>query len=130
MTEMTNAAPTLFAVDDDPGMLDFIARVARMAGYRTEIFTNGLELLARLDENPDAIVLDMTMPGLDGFEVIEILAARGYAGRLIIASGFFSDVVHMAEVLARSKKLNLVGKLAKPFLAAQLKELLALPIPT
>jgi FixJ family two-component response regulator len=125
----TTAAPVLFVVDDDRGMLDFIVRVGRISGYRAEAFESGEKLLAHLDECPDVIVLDMTMPGLDGIQVIQALAARGYAGRLIIASGFFSDVVRAAEALARGKKLNLVGTLAKPFVAAQLQELLAMPGP-
>ncbi|MCX7175343.1 MAG: response regulator [Proteobacteria bacterium] len=123
MTE--TAPPTLFAVDDDQGMLDFIVRVARLAGYQTQSFTNGKAMLQHLDERPDVIILDMTMPGLDGFEVIEALVARKYAGRLIIASGFSGDVTHMADLLARGQKLDVVGTLTKPFRAAELQEMLA-----
>lgn len=124
---MNDAAPqpTLFIADDDPGMLDFIARVGRLAGYRTVSFGSGDELLTQLDAAPDAIILDISMPGLDGIEVIQSLAERGYAGRLIIVSGFFGDVIHAAELLARGRKLDLAGTLTKPFLAAQLKALLA-----
>lgn len=125
MTEIAHPTPVLFAVDDDPLMLEFIARVSRLAGYHPQTFESVKEMLERLDECPEALVLDISMPDLDGFQAIEVLSVRGFAGRLIIASGFYSDVIHMATVLAKGKKLNLAGKLTKPFLAAQLQELLA-----
>lgn len=127
MTVIADTVPVLFVVDDDPLMCEFVARVAKKAGYHPQIFQSGREMLARLDECPDALILDISMPDLDGFQVLDALQGRNFAGRLIIASGFFSDVIHMAECLAEHKKLNLVGKLVKPFLAAQLEELLALP---
>ena len=125
MTETTTRTPVLFAVDDDPLMLEYIACVAPLAGYRPQTFDRVKKMLERLDECPEALVLDISMPDLDGFQAIEALSERGFAGRLIIASGFYSDVIHMAEVLAKGKQLNLVGKLTKPYSAAQLQELLA-----
>ena len=125
MTETITHTPVLFAVDDDPLMLEYIASVAPLAGYHPQTFESVKKMLERLDECPEALILDISMPDLDGFQAIEALSARGFTGRLIIASGFHRDVIHMAAVLAKGKKLNLVGKLAKPFAAAQLQELLA-----
>lgn len=125
MTMVEAVQTTVFAVDDDLDILAFVARVARGAGYVAKTFATGKEMLEHLDDRPAAIVLDMTMPGLDGFEVIDALAARGYAGHLVIASGFSGDVTHMAEILARRKGLRVAGAIAKPFTAAQLRALLA-----
>lgn len=128
MTEITADKPVLFAVDDDPLMLEYIACVAPLAGYIPQTFDSVKKMLERLDECPETIILDISMPDLDGFQAIDVLSERGFAGRLIIASGFYSDVIYMAEMLAKKKKLNLVGKLSKPFAAVQLQDLLVLPV--
>ncbi|MGI9132549.1 MAG: response regulator, partial [Rhodoferax sp.] len=90
---------------------------------------SGRGLLMRLGEKPDVIVLDLTMPEIDGIEIIETLADTGYAGRLILASGFIVDFIDLAAFLARARGLNLVGVLHKPFRMAQLQDLLALSAP-
>lgn len=115
----------VFVVDDDPDILELVARVASRAGYLVKTFATGIAMLAHLDECPATIVLDMTMPGLDGFEVIDVLALRGFAGRLVIASGFSGSVTHMAQILARAKGLRVAGAIAKPFAPAELRNLLA-----
>jgi putative two-component system response regulator len=64
----------ILVVDDDPAILDLLVRILKRDGYQPATATNGLEaldLVAR--EAPDLILLDVTMPVLDGFAVCQRL---------------------------------------------------------
>ncbi|MGH7175108.1 MAG: response regulator [Minisyncoccia bacterium] len=63
----------LYLTDDDRFLLDLYAVKFKNAGHETTSFTSGEELLAALAKNPppDAILLDVIMPGLSGFETLE-----------------------------------------------------------
>lgn len=62
--------PTILVVDDEEPIRDFITRNLEVRGYRVAQAANGLEALAAFErEPPDLIILDVMMPGLDGFEV-------------------------------------------------------------
>ncbi len=72
-------ARVILAVDDDPDMLDFQTRVIRSAGAWPLRAMNGREALAVMAESrPDLVLLDLAMPEMDGFELLE--AMRGDAG--------------------------------------------------
>ena len=60
----------LLIIDDDEGITEALGDVMRDAGYTVEAVLGGHEALARLAEPPsvDLILLDLTMPGMDGFE--------------------------------------------------------------
>lgn len=64
----------ILIVDDDPGVRETLIRVLQREGYELLTATNGreaLEVVAR--ESPDLILLDVTMPELDGFAVCQQL---------------------------------------------------------
>ncbi|GAA3409327.1 response regulator transcription factor [Streptosporangium vulgare] len=68
----------ILAVDDDPAILRSLRRGLRLEGFGVETADSGeraLELAG--DAAPDAIVLDVSMPGLSGIEVCARLRARG-----------------------------------------------------
>ncbi len=64
----------ILVVDDDPAILDMLVRILKRDGYTPITATNGveaLEIVAR--EAPDLILLDVTMPIMDGFAVCKLL---------------------------------------------------------
>jgi two-component system response regulator MprA len=68
----------ILVVDDEPAVRDAVDRALRLAGYDTELAVDGLEALDALaDRAPDALVLDVLMPRLDGLEVCRRLRAAG-----------------------------------------------------
>jgi len=70
--------PRVLVVDDEPALRDSLDRALRAEGYDVETAPDGLVALARLDaREPDAIVLDVLMPGLDGLETTRRLRAAG-----------------------------------------------------
>lgn len=67
---------TVLVVEDNEVAVLQIGSALEDAGYVVKLASNGLEALARVqDDPPDGIVLDLMMPGIDGFEVLE--AVRG-----------------------------------------------------
>lgn len=63
----------IYLVDDDRFLLDMYAVKFKNAGHEIEVFQSGEEVIAALREKPapDALLLDVIMPGLTGFEVLE-----------------------------------------------------------
>jgi putative two-component system response regulator len=64
----------ILVVDDDPSIIDILVRILTRDGYTTVTASNGLEALEMVrQEAPDLILLDVTMPVLDGFAVCKQL---------------------------------------------------------
>ncbi len=60
----------VLVVDDEPSVRDALDRALRLEGYEVELAADGSEALYRLRTTaPDAMVLDVLMPGIDGIEV-------------------------------------------------------------
>ena len=63
-------------VDDEPAVRDALQRALRLEGYEVELAADGAEALHRVAvASPDAVVLDVLMPALDGLEVCRRLRA-------------------------------------------------------
>ena len=84
MSEMTepepkpSAAATVLVVDDEPAVRAALERALRIERYDVRLAGDGTEALALLaDRSPDAIVLDVAMPDVDGLEVCRRLRATG-----------------------------------------------------
>ena len=64
------ADASILVVDDDPNSLDIVRTYLESRGYRVATATDGKEALARMDEfRPALVLLDVMMPGMDGWEV-------------------------------------------------------------
>lgn len=72
------AEKLVLLVDDDESLLDLMEHVVKKEGFRTDRATDGPEALRKAQAlDPDALVLDMMLPGLGGFEVLRELQAAG-----------------------------------------------------
>jgi two-component system, OmpR family, response regulator MprA len=68
----------ILVVDDEPAVLDAVDRALRLEGYDTELAADGQQALDALAADaPDALVLDVLMPRVDGLEVCRRLRAAG-----------------------------------------------------
>jgi CheY-like chemotaxis protein len=66
--------PLILLVDDDEDVLKVVGAMVESAGMRVSSAQGGAEALDKIrPEEPDAVVLDLMMPGIDGFEVISAL---------------------------------------------------------
>ncbi|GMU94760.1 MULTISPECIES: response regulator transcription factor [Ignavibacterium] len=65
----------ILLIDDEPDILEFLKYNLEQEGYQVITGTDGQQALDKISENPDLIVLDIMMPKLDGFEVMERIRA-------------------------------------------------------
>jgi DNA-binding response OmpR family regulator len=74
---MRRPAPRALVADDDADVAKVVATNLRSDGFTVDVVNNGWEAQARaLRTMPDVIVLDVTMPGRSGLEVLAALRAR------------------------------------------------------
>jgi FixJ family two-component response regulator len=74
---MTNAQPVAAVVDDEPEMRKAIHRLLATRGFQVEEYERGDEFLAALGSRPlHCVLLDLQMPGVNGFELLEALSIR------------------------------------------------------
>ena len=112
-------AARILVVDDEPGNTALVSRLMNGLGYEVAVATNGdaaLEAVRRV--SPDVILLDVNMPGLDGFEVCRRLK-RDVATRLI-------PVVLLTGLAAIEDRVRGIDAgaddfLTKPFAIAELQ---------
>ena len=78
MKQAQEQAQKILVVDDERSISDLIATSLRFVGFEVETATNGSEALTVAEAfRPDAVVLDVMMPGMDGFEVCKKLRDDG-----------------------------------------------------
>ena len=110
---------TIMVVDDEAAVRDALRRALELEGYDVELAADGAEALERLVDGarPDALLLDVLMPGVDGLEVCRRLRRSGSRLPVLMLTA-------RAEVSDRVSGLDAGADdyLAKPF---ALQELLA-----
>ena len=72
------ASARVLVIDDDRNITSFLRRALSYSGYEVDVAENGPAGLSRaLEAPPDLVVLDVMMPGMDGYEVCRRLRAGG-----------------------------------------------------
>lgn len=85
---MTTAKTALAVLDDEAKLRSAIARLLRANGCDVELFESGEAFLASVQDHlPDCLLLDLHMPGMTGFDVLESLAARHVQMPVIVITG-------------------------------------------
>ena len=114
-------APTgnrVLVVDDTPANIQSLAAILKDKGYQISVATNGqqaLEVLARVQ--PDLILLDVMMPGLDGFETCRRIKASDQWRQIPII--FLTAKTETTDIV-QGFELGAVDYVAKPFNAHEL----------
>jgi two-component system OmpR family response regulator len=110
------AAMRILVVEDDPTLASFVSAALREAGYATDVAADGasgLDMAVRL--RPDLVIVDIMLPGLDGFSLIEAVRRQNLTMPVIILSA-------KRSVDDRLRGLRIGGDdyLMKPFAMAEL----------
>ena len=84
MTTATTPEARLLVVDDEPNIVDLLATSLRFAGFEVATASNGSEALRVASSfKPDLLVLDVMMPGIDGFTVVRRLRQDGIGAPVV-----------------------------------------------
>jgi EAL domain-containing protein (putative c-di-GMP-specific phosphodiesterase class I) len=123
---MPGLAPNrLLVIDDQPDILEFLGQVAEQCGYAVALVESAERFQEQLTAFvPTLIIVDLQMPGVDGIELIRLLARRQVRSPVLIASGMDSRVLASAEQLGRSLGLKMAGVMQKPIMLGELEGML------
>lgn len=118
----------VLVLDDDRFQLDLISELLNGLGITgvTCVQTAG-DAMQKVVAKPDEfqlILLDLHLPGMDGFAFMEGMARAGYQGALVIVSGQSEDVMRGATLVARLRRFSLLGALTKPVQRHALRQLI------
>ena len=78
----------IMVVDDDDGILNLLKRFLISIGYEAIMADNGEEALERImNEKPEIVILDIMMPGMNGFQVLEKIKEQAPSTEVIVITG-------------------------------------------
>lgn len=107
---MTDSAPLVCIVDDDEAVLKSLKRLLGAAGFNVETFASPLLFLDRAPpECPACVVLDLSMPDMDGLAVHRAIVERDWHCGVVILTGH-GDIPSSVEAM----KLGAIDFLTKP----------------
>lgn len=112
----------IMVIEDEQRIADAIAYALKREGYTVETVYHGAVAINRLQEfGPDAIILDVMLPGMDGYEILKKLQDKGRIGVIMLtakedivnkilglelgADDYITKPFDMRELLARLKSL-------------------------
>jgi len=117
------SAQRILVVDDNEDAANTLAMILKMEGHEVDTAYSGTEALARIAEfEPAVVLLDIGLPGIDGFETARLIRARtrGRKIRLVAITGYGQEADR-----ARTRDAGFTHHLVKPVDFADLKRVLA-----
>jgi two-component system OmpR family response regulator len=108
----------ILIAEDDAGIRDLVRVRLSQVGYEAHVARNGLEAADRIrDLRPEGVILDINMPGMDGFGVLQFIARERDLRHVRV---LVLTARHSAEDVKRAVSLGAKDYLSKPFSEAQL----------
>lgn len=116
-------AKTVLTIDDDTAITELLAMLLRTHGYEVFTANNGEEGIKAIGElNPHVVVLDLMMPGLDGWQVCK--QVRAFSDVPIVILSALDDPTMIASALDAGADDYLVKPVSSSILVAHLNRLI------
>ncbi len=113
ISKFDKITPTVLIVDDNPNNVKIIALTLRPLNYKLVIATNGKSAIEMVEKTkPDLILLDVMMPGMDGYETCKILKSKEENSNLPI---IFLTALNDKENTVKGFEAGGVDYVTKPF---------------
>jgi DNA-binding NtrC family response regulator len=113
-------------VDDNPLQLEILEKAFKSFGaVGVAKAADGYEakrLMEEVQQPFDLIVLDLCLPGFDGFEMLNYFISCGSETRIVLLSGMPQHILDMAEELSETNRLRMIGTLQKPISISELMD--------
>jgi CheY-like chemotaxis protein len=114
LSRRAEPAMRVLLAEDQTAMRTLLARTLRAAGYQVQEVADGAELLRALareeDDEPDLIITDLHMPGVDGLEVLARLHLSGWSAPVLVITAFGTP-----ETTLEALRRGAATVLSKPF---------------
>jgi len=115
----------LLVVDDLPEMCEVVRVLGDDLCFEVTITTHGHDFMREMESfDPTTVLIDIVMPGVDGFDLVRWLGDRGSDARVIVASAVNREYAELAAKLASAFGLDAIC-IQKPFLVEELSRVLA-----
>lgn len=116
---MTGSQTLILAVDDQPTILEVLVKILRNREQELLLAGDSREALAILEETrPDLILLDVVMPGIDGFELCRQLKDKPATRDIPV---IFTTALDRVEDKVRGFSLGAVDYITKPFFKEEVR---------
>lgn len=115
--------PRILVIDDDTAVAKTVKMVLERSGHKVAVAHDGLSGTRAADTGAfDVLIVDIFMPGMDGFETLRALRARRPTTPILIMSGLiFRDTAgNTPDFLTMATKLGATASLHKPFTPKEL----------
>lgn len=117
---------SLLVVDDDPAIRGLLTQVLKRDGFEVDTAENGADALTKIAERAekyDAILLDLMMPIMSGFEVLDELARRESEQCVLVVSAVPDHYLervrqHSASIIAKPFDIHIIGPTIRKCIAS------------
>lgn len=109
-SELSTENQTIFIIDDDENIKDFLVTFFEMSGFQTKGFSSAQDYIDQLDDTPGCLVSDVLMPNMDGVELLNHLNQVEHLRPTIFITG--NATIPMS---IKSMKLGAFDFIEKPF---------------
>ena len=103
------AKPSVYVVDDDDAVRDSLDLYLTLKGMNVTIFGSAQELLSQDDVSTNIWILDVNMPSIDGFTLLEMLRERGHDEPAVLITGLGDP-----DTRARAERAGVAAFFDKP----------------
>ncbi len=101
--------PTIYLIDDDDAVRDSLDVFLTLKGMSVVVFSSGLHLLDGELNDPNLLILDVNLPGLDGFSLLKALRSRGFDAPVVFMTGLGN-----LEIRAKAERAGAAAFFDKP----------------
>ena len=106
-----NKKPKILIIEDDKNICDLLKINLELEGYEVFVSFNGKDGLKKIyQEKPDLVLLDLLLPGVDGWEICKQLRSDEQTKKIPIII-----ISVLTEDEGRKPEMGVVGYLVKPF---------------
>ena len=117
------ASPTAIVIDDMPEMAQFLCDLCRACGLDSRRFADSREVDPARLRDAAVVFLDLTLPGLDGVELMRVLGGQRLKTPIVLVSGHDHCTLEAAAAAGRECGLRIHGVLHKPFSIPQFERI-------
>jgi len=104
-----HSKPSVYVVDDDDAVRDSLDAYLTLKGMNVMAFGSAQELLSQDDVTPNIWILDVNMPSIDGFTLLEMLRERGHHEPAVLITGLGDP-----DTRARAERAGVAAFFDKP----------------